>query len=185
MLGLIFGFKGRIDRGTWWMAYIGCIFLIIAGYSMARIGKDISHSAPMSALPLLFGALFCNLLGLIVIISTCVKRYHDRNKSGWWFWLGLIPIVGGLWQLIELGFCSGDDAPNRFGPPPGTEGRSAIRSDEVSQGSTASSGRLAKLDDDYLANYAKNMATQQATQQMAATSSFGQNNNGRPAFGKR
>ena len=73
MLGLIFGFKGRIDRGTWWMAYIGCIFLIIAGYSMARIGKDISHSAPMSALPLLFGALFCNLLGLIQ------RRDDDRS----------------------------------------------------------------------------------------------------------
>jgi len=31
--------------------------------------------------------------------------------------IGLIPIIGGIWLLIELGFLKGTDGPNRFGSP--------------------------------------------------------------------
>ena len=46
-----------------------------------------------------------------------VKRWHDRNKSGWWVLIGLIPLIGGIWALIETGFLAGDDGENRFGWP--------------------------------------------------------------------
>jgi uncharacterized membrane protein YhaH (DUF805 family) len=29
----------------------------------------------------------------------------------------LIPIIGSIWFLIELGFLAGTPGPNRFGPP--------------------------------------------------------------------
>jgi uncharacterized membrane protein YhaH (DUF805 family) len=29
----------------------------------------------------------------------------------------LVPIIGAIWFLIELGFLKGTDGPNRFGPP--------------------------------------------------------------------
>jgi hypothetical protein len=31
-----------------------------------------------------------------------VKRLHDRDKSGWWFLLILVPIAG-VWSFIETG----------------------------------------------------------------------------------
>jgi uncharacterized membrane protein YhaH (DUF805 family) len=30
----------------------------------------------------------------------------------------LVPIVGAIWFLVELGFLPGTPGPNRFGPPP-------------------------------------------------------------------
>ena len=41
------------------------------------------------------------VLGLFIPqISVAVRRLHDLNRSGWWLWLGLIPIVGGLILLV-------------------------------------------------------------------------------------
>ncbi len=47
-----------------------------------------------------------------------VKRYHDRGKSAWWYLIQFIPIIGGIWALVELGFCSGDDGDNEYGDGP-------------------------------------------------------------------
>ncbi len=44
-----------------------------------------------------------------------MRRYHDRNKSGWWFFLCFVPIVGPIWQFIELGFLSGTPSGNSYG----------------------------------------------------------------------
>ncbi|TGR16409.1 DUF805 domain-containing protein, partial [Mesorhizobium sp. M8A.F.Ca.ET.197.01.1.1] len=46
------------------------------------------------------------------------KRWHDRNKSGWWTLIGLIPIIGGIWLLIELGILEGTRGANQYGPDP-------------------------------------------------------------------
>jgi len=32
--------------------------------------------------------------------------------------IALIPIIGSIWLLIELGFLAGTPGPNRFGLPP-------------------------------------------------------------------
>jgi uncharacterized membrane protein YhaH (DUF805 family) len=57
------------------------------------------------------------LLSLIAIIVQ-VKRWHDRDKSGWWVLINFIPLVGPLWTLIECGFIKGTTGENRFGPDP-------------------------------------------------------------------
>jgi uncharacterized membrane protein YhaH (DUF805 family) len=58
------------------------------------------------------------LVQLLVVwpaVAVSVKRWHDRNKSGWWVLINLIPIVGALWTLVENGFLRGTPGPNRFG----------------------------------------------------------------------
>ena len=64
----------------------------------------------------LFSGIFA-LIALIPAIIVYIKRFHDRDKSGWWVLIGLIPIIGSIWLLIELGFLKGTPGPNRFGPP--------------------------------------------------------------------
>jgi uncharacterized membrane protein YhaH (DUF805 family) len=51
-------------------------------------------------------------------VALGVKRFHDRNKSGWWVLISLVPVIGGLWYLIECGFLEGTKGPNQFGPDP-------------------------------------------------------------------
>jgi uncharacterized membrane protein YhaH (DUF805 family) len=51
-------------------------------------------------------------------LAISTKRWHDRNKSGWWNLVALIPCIGSVWSLIECGFLPGDEDANRFGPNP-------------------------------------------------------------------
>jgi uncharacterized membrane protein YhaH (DUF805 family) len=60
------------------------------------------------------------LLGLIAFYPTLavsVKRCHDRNHSGWFLCLGLLPLVN-LWVAIELACLTGTTGPNAYGDDP-------------------------------------------------------------------
>jgi len=47
-----------------------------------------------------------------------IKRWHDRDKSGWWCLIVLIPYIGPIWAFIENGCLGGTPGPNRFGNDP-------------------------------------------------------------------
>jgi uncharacterized membrane protein YhaH (DUF805 family) len=53
-----------------------------------------------------------------ISIAVGAKRYHDRNRSGWFLLIYFIPVIGPLWVWIELGFLRGTNGPNRFGRDP-------------------------------------------------------------------
>ena len=50
--------------------------------------------------------------------ALAAKRWHDRDKSGMYVFIYFLPFIGPLWTLIEPGFLSGTNGPNRFGPNP-------------------------------------------------------------------
>ena len=63
------------------------------------------------------------LLGTVVLVgwisfAISAKRWHDRDKSGWYNLLVLVPFAGPIWFLTECGFLRGTVGPNRFGPDP-------------------------------------------------------------------
>ncbi|MDH5331954.1 MAG: DUF805 domain-containing protein, partial [Aquincola sp.] len=58
-----------------------------------------------------------NVLLLWPALALSVKRWHDRDKSGWWVLVALIPFIGWLWMLIENGVRRGTVGPNRYGDP--------------------------------------------------------------------
>jgi len=101
---LLFGFRGRLDRMPWWIATI-----------LANLGLGIVFA--------IFGIPRPSVLFLLVLVppllwismAVQVKRWHDRDKSGWWFLMNAVPIIGWLWVLIECGFLKGTTGPNRFG----------------------------------------------------------------------
>ena len=47
--------------------------------------------------------------------AVSVKRWHDRDKSGWWALVYLIPLIGLLWTLVANGLLRGTAGANRFG----------------------------------------------------------------------
>ncbi|MCL1594474.1 MAG: DUF805 domain-containing protein [Actinomycetia bacterium] len=106
---LLFKFDGRINRAKFWIG-IGVIWV-----------------ATVVVLTLAFAvnsAIFW-LLAIVVYVVTIwiglavsIKRWHDRGKSGWWILIGFVPIIGGLWALIETGFLEGDKGDNEYGPDP-------------------------------------------------------------------
>ena len=54
---------------------------------------------------------------LIPNIAVLVRRLHDVNKSGWFYFVALIPLVGGIWLLVML-FTEGDQGENDYGSDP-------------------------------------------------------------------
>lgn len=55
---------------------------------------------------------------LWILHALAAKRFHDRDKRGWWTALIYFPIIGALWGMIELGCLRGSTGGNRFGPDP-------------------------------------------------------------------
>ena len=105
--------QGRVNRKQWWLYLILPVFVV--SLILSVVDGAIGTIDTESGLGLLSG--IWTLIILIPSILVHIKRFHDRDKSGWWVLIGLIPIIGGLWLLIELGFLQGTEGPNRFGPP--------------------------------------------------------------------
>ncbi len=49
-------------------------------------------------------------------LAIVVKRWHDRNKSGFWSLIYAIPVVGLVWGFVENGFLPGTKGENKYGP---------------------------------------------------------------------
>ena len=58
--------------------------------------------------------------GLAVFIpglAVAIRRLHDIGKSGWYYLLVIIPIIGPIW-LIILFVTEGEQGENKYGPNP-------------------------------------------------------------------
>jgi uncharacterized membrane protein YhaH (DUF805 family) len=104
---------GRVNRKQWWLWLV--LPVIVISIVLAFVDMATGHFDPETGIGPL-SAIFA-LLALIPSIFVYIKRFHDRDKSGWWVLIGLIPIIGPIWLLVELGFLKGTAGPNRFGPP--------------------------------------------------------------------
>ena len=107
---ILFSFKGRIGRKTYWMfflAFMVVLFLLVGVFSAMGLNENIMA---VVMLVLYIPAIWMSL-------AVQVKRWHDRDKSGWWVLISFIPIIGPLWAFVENGCLAGDDGVNSFGPP--------------------------------------------------------------------
>ena len=108
---ICFSFKGRIGRGTWWLVNL-LIFAIL-------VIVDIVDPDALDPDSLKVSEYIITLLVLVWIkFAVDAKRWHDREKSAVWILFSLIPIIGQIWTLVELGFLKGTKGHNRFGPDP-------------------------------------------------------------------
>lgn len=98
-------FSGRASRSEYWFFALFHFLIALVGIStlFAGIGVVIlTVSAVANFLPSL---------------SVTVRRLHDTDHSGWWFWIQLIPLVGFIIFLVFM--CTrGSWGENRFGADP-------------------------------------------------------------------
>ena len=104
--------EGRVNRKRFWLWLV----LPLTAISILAALVDVATGNYSPELSIgLFSGIFA-LVALIPAVIVYIKRFHDRDKSGCWVLIGLIPIIGSIWLLIELGFLKGTPGPNRFGP---------------------------------------------------------------------
>ncbi len=122
--------RGRISRRTWWLHYtlpLGVLAIladladVALGYPGTTLVGDPATFHVLTGGPLSW---VVSLGFLVPTISSTVTRMHDRGHSAWWLLLGVVPVVGPLVLLVQVGFLHSQDGPNRYGPPDGwTDGR--------------------------------------------------------------
>lgn len=107
-------FQGRVPRKVFWLyGFVGITIgvMIVAGVIFG-ISTVVGEWFNVLLIPVYVMVIWASL-------AIQVKRWHDRAKSGWWVLIGLIPLVGPIWQLVECGFLQGTEGDNQFGPEPG------------------------------------------------------------------
>ncbi|MWB93652.1 DUF805 domain-containing protein [Flavobacterium sp. GA093] len=110
-------FKGRARRSEYWFFTLANVIInflfIILGLIVGAIMDNILGG-------LIISYVLLAIYGLAVLVpslAVIVRRLHDVGKSGWFYFIALIPIVGGIWLLV-LFFTEGDSGENMYGQDP-------------------------------------------------------------------
>ena len=100
-------FDGRATRSDYWLKTFLPFFIlsIVAGIIDGLLGMG------------LFG-LLVSLASIIPGLFVGIKRLHDRDMSGWFMLLILVPFIGWLALLVIIGFLPGTQGENKYGPDP-------------------------------------------------------------------
>ena len=106
VIGNYAGFSGRARRSEYWYWSLATLLGYLVAVVLSALAK------PFGVLAALF-----YLAILVPSLAVAVRRLHDTGKSGWFFLLALIPLVGGIVLFV---FFVTDSAPgeNRYGPNP-------------------------------------------------------------------
>jgi uncharacterized membrane protein YhaH (DUF805 family) len=122
MQSLLFSFQGRINRAKFWLVHVAMwvVVLVVFGAILGSAAMSADPQAALQSVGAVGGIilLVVYIAALWIGLAIAAKRWHDRNKSAWWILIVLVPVVGGLWYLIECGFLRGTTGANKYGPDP-------------------------------------------------------------------
>ena len=113
-------FDGRASRSEFWYFVLFYILVDIPVVLLdAFVVSPMLGATPEQAMQGGILQMLYALALLIPSIALAVRRLHDIGKSGWWYLLIFIPIVG---VLVLLYFFVQDSQPgaNAYGPNPKT-----------------------------------------------------------------
>lgn len=110
-------FAGRAPRSEfWWFWLFGGLVSAVCGVIDTAILGAPAGEGWLSAL--------AGLALLLPSLAVSVRRLHDIGRSGWWWWIALIPIIG--WIVLIVWYCQASQpGTNQFGPDP--LGRQVVR----------------------------------------------------------
>ncbi|MDX1462312.1 MAG: DUF805 domain-containing protein [Marinirhabdus sp.] len=116
-------FDGRARRSEYWyFSLLNILITVVFGFILVVMGalSDRAGEPPVTFYLVLMVLALAYLMLLLPSIAVAVRRLHDTDKSGWWYLLGVIPIinyVGGIVLLIF--YCTeGTRGANQYGKDP-------------------------------------------------------------------
>jgi len=104
-------FRGRAQRAEYWYFLL---FYIIGVFILVMVDAMIGTFNENIGIGVLSG-LFV-LSNIIPSIAVSVRRLHDINKTGWWYLINFIPLVGPIVFFIFTVLDSKED--NKYGVNP-------------------------------------------------------------------
>lgn len=119
-LGKYATFSGRASRSEYWYFFLFQLIVLVAANLLdGMLGTRSTFAGQGSVYIHSYGYIYslCGLLLLLPSLAASVRRLHDRDKSGWWLLITLLPLIGGIIFLVWI-VQKGTDGQNRFGPDP-------------------------------------------------------------------
>lgn len=110
-------FSGRASRSEFWWWTLFVFLLIAVASFLDRLivlpALDLSASDPDAGQPV---ALIASLTVVLPNIAVAMRRLHDSNRSGWWLFIALVPVLGAL-VLLYFYLQPSDAERNGYGEP--------------------------------------------------------------------
>ena len=98
-------FSGRATRAEYWYFVLFNILIAIV----------LGVIAEMIKLPII--SIIYALAIIVPSLAVLVRRLHDIGKSGWWFFIELVPVIGFIWLIVLLA-TGGNSGANKYGADP-------------------------------------------------------------------
>lgn len=103
--------KGRASRPAYWWLYLASLIAWFVPFILAS-----AFGGVLKAFFLLV-AFIAAIAFIVPMISAVVRRLHDTGRSGWWYFISFVPLIGFIWLLVLL-LLDGDPGDNQYGPNP-------------------------------------------------------------------
>ena len=108
-------FEGRSPRSEyWWFTLFGVLLGIVTSVLDGFLG---TYTVTSSGETIGFINLIFLLAMLLPSIAVAVRRLHDTDRSGWFYLLIFVPLIGSI-ILIVFFVQQGTNGRNRFGDDP-------------------------------------------------------------------
>ncbi|MGM9564416.1 DUF805 domain-containing protein [Evtepia sp.] len=102
-------FKDRATRGEFWFAWLFCFIIQMVLSILGMITEGSVLGVVVSGVSGLFA-----LGTLIPNLAISWRRLHDIGKSGGWWFLAFVPLVGAIVLLVF--YCTDSAPDNQYGP---------------------------------------------------------------------
>lgn len=105
-------FEGRARRKEFWVFAI--MHMVISSAILVALTSIIA-AIPRGGTTLV--VLVWYTLVAIPLLTAMLRRLHDTGKSGWWFFIQLVPLIGPIWHFINL-LLDSEPGDNEYGSNP-------------------------------------------------------------------
>jgi uncharacterized membrane protein YhaH (DUF805 family) len=114
-------FKGRARRKEYWMFTLVYVIILMGCTAIDNMLGTVfmMDAGDLGEISMGYGWAYtiCGLVHFLPALSLVVRRLHDVGKSGWFYLIILIPIIGVIWLLVL--YCTeGQKQDNKWGPDP-------------------------------------------------------------------
>jgi len=97
--------EGRASRAEYWWFELAQALIIIAAVIIDQI----------------IGTGFIYIIAVIALIlpsiAVLIRRLHDTDRTGWWYWIQVLPLIG-LIVILVFVLSASDEGDNKYGPNP-------------------------------------------------------------------
>lgn len=108
-------FSGRAPRSEYWYFVL---FQFLCGIAINSVSPFLGVLID-SKEGILLGCFIAAGIQLLVFflpsLAASVRRLHDTGRSGAWWFISFLPLIGGIWLLVLM--CLPSDEENKYGIP--------------------------------------------------------------------